>query len=192
MQSAEKAPKERDFSVLQVPIAWKKMATPPLTLPACELRTTVQDGMTKVFDVLRQRYVALTPEEWVRQHFVHFLIGEKGFSQALMGNEVQLTLNGMSRRCDTVVYDRQLRPRMIVEYKRPDVSITQKVFDQIGRYNMVMRVDWLIVSNGLEHYCCRMDYEQQTYAFVREIPTFEKVVGEKPEDASTNKCEKLP
>ena len=91
---------------------------------------------------------------------------------------MQLSLNGMSRRCDTVVYDRQLRPRMIVEYKRPDVSITQKVFDQIGRYNRVMRVDWLIVSNGLEHYCCKMDYEQQTYEFVEEIPTFQTVTGE--------------
>lgn len=150
---------------------------PPLNLPTCELRTAEMDSMTKVFDVLRQRYVALTPEEWVRQHFVHFLMSEKGFSGALMGNEIQLNLNGMSRRCDTVVYDRQLKPRMIVEYKRPDVSITQKVFDQIGRYNMVMRVDWLIVSNGLEHYCCRMDYAQQTYTFVEEIPAFEAVVG---------------
>ena len=168
------------------------MDLPRLNLPPCPLRIELQEGMTKVFDVLRQRYVALTPEEWVRQHFVHFLINERGYSQGLMGNEIELTLNGMSRRCDTVVYDRQLRPRMIVEYKRPDVSITQKVFDQIGRYNRVMRVDWLIVSNGLEHYCCCMNYEQQTYAFVREIPTFEEVVGEKPEDASTNKCEKLP
>lgn len=132
--------------------------------------------MTKVFDVLRQRFVALTPEEWVRQHFVHFLIAERGFSPSLMGNEVQLSLNGMSRRCDTVVYDRQLRARMIVEYKRPDVRITQRVFDQICRYNMVMQVDWLIVSNGLEHYCCRMDYERQTYEFVREIPRFETVI----------------
>jgi len=98
----------------------------------------------------------------------------------------------MALSCDTVVYDRQLRPRMIVEYKRTNVSLTQKVFDQISRYNRVMRVDWLVVSNGLEHYCCCMDYEQQTYAFVREIPTFDEVVGEKPEDASTNKCEKLP
>lgn len=154
----------------------------PLNLPSCELRTVEENGTTKVFDVLRQRYVALTPEEWVRQHFVHFLISEKAFSQALMGNEVQLSLNGMSRRCDTVVYDRQLRPRMIVEYKRPDVSITQKVFDQIGRYNMVMRVDWLIVSNGLEHYCCRMDYEHQTYEFVTEIPMFDKVLDEKTEE----------
>lgn len=153
------------------------MDLPRLNLPPCQLRIEQQEGMTKVFDVLRQRYVALTPEEWVRQHFVHFLINERGYSQGLMGNEIELTLNGMSRRCDTVVYDRQLRPRMIVEYKRTNVSLTQKVFDQISRYNMVMRVDWLIVSNGLEHYCCRMDYEQQTYALVRDIPTFEEVVG---------------
>ena len=152
------------------------MATPLLNLPSFEMRTMQQDGTTKVFDVLRQRYVALTPEEWVRQHFVHYLIADKGYSQTLMGNEVQLSLNGMSRRCDTVVYDRRLRPRMIVEYKRPDVNISQRVFDQICRYNMVMRVDWLIVSNGLEHYCCKIDYEHQTYEFVADIPAFQMVI----------------
>lgn len=180
MYGGEKRTHVRHFSTIRlVRRSQNRMTTPPLNLPTCELRTQQQQGRTRVFDVLRQRYVALTPEEWVRQHFVHFLIDVCGYSAALMGNEVQLSLNGMSRRCDTVVYDRQLRPRMIVEYKRPDVSITQRVFDQICRYNMVMQVDWLVVSNGLQHYCCRMDYERQTYEFVSGIPPFEELVGKK-------------
>lgn len=108
----------------------------------------------------------------MRQHFIHYLITEKGYPAALMGNEVPITLNGMSRRCDSVLYDTSLRPRIIMEYKAPDVPLTQKVFDQISRYNIVMRVDYLIISNGLTHYCCRMDYENNTYQFLREIPDY--------------------
>ena len=83
----------------------------------------------------------------------------------------------MSRRCDTVVYDRLLKARMIVEYKRPDVDITQKVFEQICRYNMVLQVDYLIVSNGLRHFCCKVDYERQTYEFLPDLPSYGDVVG---------------
>ena len=122
---------------------------------------------------LRRRYVALTPEEWVRQHFVHYLITYKGFPRALMANEVQLCLNGTKKRCDTVLYKRDLTAQMIVEYKAPDVKITQAVFDQIGRYNLVLHVDYLVVSNGLRHYCCRMDYEHNTYRFLPDIPAYE-------------------
>ena len=92
-----------------------------------------------IFDVIRRRYVALTPEEWVRQHFVHFLLAHKGYPQALMANEVQVQLNGTKKRCDTVLYRRDLTARMIVEYKAPEIEITQKVFDQITRYNMVLK-----------------------------------------------------
>ena len=90
-----------------------------------------------------------------------------------MANEVQLKLNGMSRRCDTVVYDRTLRPRVIVEYKAPSVSITQKVFEQICRYNMVLEVDFLVVSNGLRHYCCQVDAKNGSYAFLEDIPDYD-------------------
>ena len=144
----------------------------PLNLPPMEVRTKTEGGQTKIWDMLRRRYVVLTPEEWVRQHFVAYLIGEKGYSPALMANEVRIELNGMSRRCDTVIYRRDLKPRVIVEYKRPDVKITQRVFSQICRYNLVMQVDFLIVSNGLEHYCCRMNYAQQTYEFLDVIPDY--------------------
>lgn len=144
----------------------------PLNLPPAPLSISKQRGRVVVFDVLRRKHVALTPEEWVRQHFIHYLITKKGYPAALMGNEVPITLNGMSRRCDSVLYDTSLRPRIIMEYKAPDVPLTQKVFDQISRYNIVMHVDYLIISNGLTHYCCRMDYENNTYQFLREIPKY--------------------
>ena len=148
-----------------------------LNLPSFDKKITMKDDKPFILDVIRRQYVVLTPEEWVRQHFVHFLIHHKGYPQSLMANEVQLKLNGMSRRCDTVVYDRTLKPRVIVEYKAPTVNITQKVFDQICRYNMVLQVDYLIVSNGLAHYCCKVDNENQTYTFLQEIPVYEQ---EKP------------
>lgn len=141
-----------------------------LNLPPFDYKIIEKDSKPFIFDVIRRQYVALTPEEWVRQHFVHFLISHKGYPQALMANEVQLKLNGMSRRCDTVIYDRTLRPRVIVEYKAPTVNITQQVFDQICRYNMVLQVEYLIVSNGLAHYCCKMDYTTRSYTFLREVP----------------------
>lgn len=146
-----------------------------LNLPSFDVKISSEGEKKRVFDFIRRRYVALTPEEWVRQHFVHFLADEKDYPPSLMANEVQLKLNGMSRRCDTVVYDRSLTPRVIVEYKAPTVEITQKVFDQICRYNLVLRVDYLIVSNGLSHYCCRVDYASQGYSFLPDIPMYSEI-----------------
>lgn len=143
-----------------------------LNLPAFDARITQRNGKNVIFDVIRRRYVALTPEEWVRQHFTHFLLKEKGYPQGLLANEVQINLNGTRKRCDTVLYNRDLTARMIVEYKAPTVEITQAVFDQITRYNMVLKVDYLIVSNGLNHYCCRMDYANQNYVFLPGIPHY--------------------
>ena len=148
-----------------------------LNLPPFEKKIIQRDDKPFIFDVIRRQYVALTPEEWVRQHFVHFLIHHKGFPHSLMANEVQLKLNGMSRRCDTVVYDRTLRPRVIVEYKAPSVNITQQVFDQICRYNMVLQVDYLIVSNGLAHYCCKVDYTTRSYSFLCEVPCYNEIIA---------------
>lgn len=134
------------------------------------------DGVTRVLDSLRGRFVALTPEEWVRQHFVAYLTGHLGYPQALMANEVGITLNGTSRRCDTVLYAPVgLSPRMIVEYKAPHIAITQKVFDQIVRYNMVLRVPWLMVSNGLVHYCCAVDYATRTTRFLPRLPRYDEL-----------------
>lgn len=146
-----------------------------LNLPSFEAKVIRKDGRPAIFDFIRRRYVTLTPEEWVRQHFVHFLIEHKGYPRALMANEVQLKLNHTQKRCDTVLYRRDLTAQMIVEYKAPNVEITQAVFDQIGRYNLVLHVDYLVVSNGLQHYCCRMDYVQNRYQFLPDIPLYEKL-----------------
>ena len=129
----------------------------------------------QIFDPLRRRYVPLTPEENVRQHFVHFLISQRGFPAGLIGNEVMVRVNGMCKRCDTLVCDRSGKPKMIIEYKAPSVPISQKVFDQISRYNTVMHVDYLIVSNGKTTFCARMNYDTLSFDFLPEIPHYENL-----------------
>ena len=130
------------------------------------------DGKLCILDRLRRKFVALTPEEWVRQNFVAFLIEDRGFPAGLMANEVALVQNGISRRCDTLISDRTGRPFVIVEYKAPTIAITQNVFDQIVRYNMVFKASYLMVSNGMEHYCCHIDYKTGNYTFLKEIPGY--------------------
>lgn len=143
-----------------------------LNLPPYEIKITEREGKRQIFDPLRKSYVALTPEEWVRQHFVNYLLQYKGYPTSLTANEVGITLNGMSRRCDTVIYDKSLKPRAIVEYKAPSVKITKEVFAQISRYNLVLRVDYLIISNGLQHYCCKMNYTNNSFTFMQDIPDY--------------------
>ncbi|MCQ2258500.1 MAG: type I restriction enzyme HsdR N-terminal domain-containing protein [Bacteroidaceae bacterium] len=146
-----------------------------LNLPPCEVKIKKEGDMVKILDVLRRKFVALTPEEWVRQHFVHFMLDKKGYSPNLMNNEVALSLNGTNRRCDTVVYDASGKPKMIVEYKAPHIEITQKVFNQITRYNMVLEVEYLVVSNGMKHYCCKVDIQEGTFGFLNDIPSYEEL-----------------
>ena len=143
-----------------------------LNLPQYDAKIIERDGKKVIFDPIRKKYVALTPEEWVRQNFVSFLIKHKEYPLSLMANEVLIKLNGTSKRCDTVLYNRDLSARMIVEYKAPHVEITQDVFNQITRHNIALKVDYLIVSNGLAHYCCKVDYETQSISFMRDIPTY--------------------
>ena len=129
-----------------------------LNLPAFDIKVKKIGEKPAVFDKLRGKYVSLTPEEWVRQHFVNYLITEKKYPGVLIANESQIELNGQKKRCDTVVYNKELLPLVIIEYKSPDVKITQEVFNQIVCYHLVLTVDYLIVSNGLRHYCCTMNY----------------------------------
>jgi len=143
-----------------------------LTLPPYEIKIANRGGKRQIFDILRRKYVALTPEEWVRQHFTHFLIEHKGYPQNLLANEVELHLGDKSLRCDTLLYTPDLKPRMIIEYKAPTIQLQQKTFDQIAVYNLLLKVDYLIVSNGREHYCCHMDYEHQNYEFLKDIPEY--------------------
>lgn len=149
-----------------------------LNLPSFDAKIRKTERGFDIFDVLRRKYIHLTPEEWVRQHFVNYLITEKKYPSSLMANETAIKLNSLSRRCDTVVYNRQLEPVVIIEYKEPEISISQEVFDQIARYNIVLRVKYLIVSNGLNHYCCEMNYEEQSYKYLTEIPDYNSVVND--------------
>ena len=141
-----------------------------LNLPSFEAKIRKKGHEAQIFDPLRRKYLVLTPEEWVRQHFVNWLIAEKKYPASLIANEAGIKLNSLTRRCDTVVYNRQLEPVMIVEYKEPRVPITQEVFDQVVRYNSVLKVPYIVVSNGLKHYCCLMDYEKMSYDYLTEIP----------------------
>lgn len=147
----------------------------PLNLPDIEPNIKKEGKKTLIFDALRKRYVTLTPEEWVRQHFVSFLTKHKDYPASLIANEMSIELNGMSRRCDTVVYDRNLNPLAIVEYKAPSVTISQRTFEQANAYNQVLRVPYIIISNGITHYCCHLDYEKQVCEFLPEIPVYESL-----------------
>ena len=146
-----------------------------LNLPPYAIKITEQDGKRMVFDSLRRKYVALTPEEWVRQHFVHFLMEHKDYPSGLLANEVELKIGDKRLRCDSLLYYKEMKPQMIIEYKAPTIQIQQKTFDQISVYNLLLHVDYLIVSNGLQHYCCKMDYDNQKYLFLQDIPDYENL-----------------
>lgn len=146
---------------------------PPLNLPPADLSLRSGAKGVEVYDILRARWIVLTPEEWVRQHFVHYLTKHLGFPPSMMANEVGITLNSTSRRCDTVVYTRALEPLMIIEYKAPTVRIDREVFDQIVRYNIVLRVPYLVVSNGMNHYCLKVDASKQKCGMLTSIPPYE-------------------
>lgn len=144
----------------------------PLNLPECPLTIKKQNNRLFVFDTQRKRYVALTPEEWVRQHFIHLLTGHLGYPAARLAVEHQIELNGMKKRCDAVLFAPDARPLLIVEVKAPTVPITQAVFDQVAVYNLRLDVQFFMVSNGLEHYCCRVDRAHNRYDFLPALPTY--------------------
>ena len=146
-----------------------------LNLPTYEIKIAQKGNKQQIFDFLRRKYVALTPEEWVRQHFVHYLVEHKGYPAGLMGNEIELTIGEKRMRCDTVLYNKVAKPQMIIEYKSPKIKLQQKTFDQISAYNLLLKVDYLIVSNGMQHICCRMDYENQKYFFLEDIPDYQNL-----------------
>jgi hypothetical protein len=146
-----------------------------LNLPQYEINITEKDGKQLIFDFLRRKYVALTPEEWVRQHFTHYLVELKGYPKGLLGNEIELHIGEKKLRCDSILYNKVAHPQMIIEYKAPTIQIQQKTFDQIAAYNLLLKVDYLIVSNGLQHYCCKMDYEHQKCLLQKDIPDYENL-----------------
>ena len=148
------------------------MNLPQLKLPITALKTKSVKGIIQVFDQVRKKYFVLTPEEWVRQHFIHYLNQEKNYPLGLMGVEKMIKYNGMQTRADIVLYAADGTPNMIVECKASNVKITQDTFYQIARYNFKLRVEFLVVTNGMRHFCCQMDYEKNEINFLEEIPNF--------------------
>ena len=148
------------------------MNLPQLNLPIAALKTKLVEGTTQVFDQVRKKYLVLTPEEWVRQHFIHYLNQEKNYPLGLMGVEQMVKYNGMQTRADIVLYAADGKPNMIVECKAPNVKITQDAFNQIAKYNFKLKVPFLVVTNGMQHFCCKMEYESDEIKFLEEIPTY--------------------
>lgn len=147
-----------------------------LNLPQYSFRIKKQNEKLVIFDSQRKRYVALTPEEWVRQNFIRFLIEEKGYPAAYLAIEKQLNMNGMKKRCDAILYNEHALPFLIIELKAPNVAISQATFDQVAVYNAKLKVDFFIISNGIEHYCCKVNLETARYEFFPEIPDFNQIV----------------
>ena len=148
-----------------------------LNLPTYSFNIKFQEQRKYIFDSLRKKYVLLTPEEWVRQNFLKYLIEEKKYPASLISVEMEFKLNMLSKRCDAVIFDRKANPLLIVECKAASVKIDQSVFEQIARYNMKLKVNYLIVTNGLRHYCAKIDFEKQSYLFLEDIPDFEKLIS---------------
>lgn len=146
-----------------------------LNLPTYSFTIKFQEQRKYIFDTLRKKYVLLTPEEWVRQNFLKYLIDEKKYPASLISVEMEIKLNKLSKRCDAVVFDRSGNPLMIIECKTTSVKIDQTVFEQIARYNMQLQVNYLIVTNGLNHYCCKIDFENQAYEFLGQIPGYSEM-----------------
>ncbi len=147
-----------------------------LSLPAYDFRYTIKEDKKYIFDIIRKKYVLLTPEEWVRQNFIRYLIEEKGYIQSLVRVEMFFKLNRLAKRADIALFNRKGQPKVLVECKSPKVTISQVVFDQVAKYNLSFKVDFLIVTNGLQHYCCKMDYKQKSFSFMNEIPGFEEIL----------------
>lgn len=131
------------------------------------------DDKLFIFDEIRKKFVALQPEEWVRQHVIRFLIEEKKVPKSLINVEKEITINGLVKRYDIVVFSRDGNILLAVECKAPTIQISQVVFDQIARYNLMLKSKILMVTNGLNHYFCQMDYEKGKYLFLKELPEYD-------------------
>ncbi len=145
-----------------------------LNLPVYDFRFKSSENNIHIFDAIRKKFVVLQPEEWVRQNVVQFLIHEKKYPKSLINVEKQVTVNKIRKRYDIVVFDSLGNITLLVECKAPQIAITQHTFDQIARYNMQLRATYLMVTNGLQHFYCKMDYEREKYMFLEQIPDFSR------------------
>ena len=145
-----------------------------LNLPPCKFKIKSSENKRFIFDKLRKKYIVLTPEEWVRQHFISFLIKEKKYPETIIAVEKQIIVNGLKKRTDILIFNKQGLPEIIVECKAPSIEITQSTFDQIARYNLKLNAHYLVVTNGLSHFYCKIDPTKQAYVFLKEIPSYKK------------------
>jgi hypothetical protein len=146
----------------------------PLNLPNCQLRFKNSENKQWVFDILRKKFVILTPEEWVRQHVIHYLKNQYGYPLTLMASEKKILINGLTKRDDLVVFSSDGTIKIAIECKAPEVQINQGVFDQLARYNLQLNAPFLMVTNGLKHYFCSINAEKQTYEFLKDVPYYSK------------------
>ena len=149
----------------------------PLNFPEFQFRIAGTVDRKTIFDRVRRKFVVLTPEEWVRQHMVSYLIAIKSVPESMIGVEKQLLVNGLVKRFDIAVFNRNGDPVLLVECKAPAVPVSEKVFDQAARYNMQLKVNYFVVTNGLDHFCCRIDYDSRNYIFIRDVPAYEEMAG---------------
>ena len=145
-----------------------------LDFPVYDFRFKNSENKVYIFDVIRKKFVVLQPEEWVRQNAVHYLLHEKKYPKSLINVEKQITVNNIKKRYDIVVFDTMGNIALLVECKSPQIAITQATFDQIARYNMQLNAKYLMVTNGLRHFYCKMDYEVENYVFLKHIPDFSR------------------
>ena len=143
-----------------------------LNLPSINSKIKKEEGKLWIFDIIRKKYIVLTPEEWVRQHFIHFLISGKGYPRSLFKIESSLTFNKLQKRSDILVHDRQGKPWMLVECKSSTIKLTQKAFNQIAVYNMTVGAKFLAVTNGMVHYCCEAPALGMESKFLNVFPEF--------------------
>ena len=147
----------------------------PLQLPQAELRLVRKGEGIQVWCMLRKKFLMLTPEEWVRQHLIHFLIHHQGYPQGRMASEYAISYNGLSKRCDLVVFDAQGKPKIILECKAPEVQLSQKTMFQIAQYNKVLQVERLIISNGNEHFNCSLNEDVSLFSMQNGIPSWSEI-----------------
>jgi predicted type IV restriction endonuclease len=146
-----------------------------LNFPSYTFRFKNSENKVSIFDEIRKKFIILTPEEWVRQHVVRFLLEEKKYPKSLINVEKVLMVNGLRKRYDVVVFNPDGSIFILVECKAPEIKTAQATFDQIARYNMTLKADFLMVTNGLNHYFCLMDFENEKYEFLRELPDYENI-----------------
>ena len=146
-----------------------------LNLPDFEFKTRIVANQLQIFDPIRRRYVVLTPEEWVRQHFIHYLTEHKKVPSSHITVEKSLRVSHLAKRADIIVYKGGLEPVLAVECKAPSVEITEAVFYQLLRYNMTLRVEYLVVTNGLRHVYCKVDYPNKKAVFIEELPVYDQL-----------------